>query len=264
MRARSLVLRVAAMLVCLSATPAVADWKLKRDLGPPSYAVIEPEDSNLNIGSVVLACEEAGGARVVQLQIYLSTEGPLLSKRARPLLAERAGQPATFDGEVMIALQPRRGDAAVSIVRRCATMTVDAAGAMTANDVPRPSEHAAINRSRLTRAAVPPSSMPWSQRFTPERHGSNADVVARQRARLAPAAFARNAVPHSPDGRRRVGGAIIVVIPRVSIDLRYLTGTPRSQAAEVQHRSVELKAEVRRDGLLQLPSAEPSFLRTAS
>jgi hypothetical protein len=178
------------MLACLGAIPAVADWKLKRDVEPPSYAVIEPEDSNLNIDSVVLACEEAGDARVVQLQIYLSTEGPLLPKGARPqqlkgdpraeiaidgrvfsvdllfsdtyavladetdqmfprlseplidamatgrtmvlrfdLLAERAGQPATFDGEVMIALQPRRGGATVSTVRRCVTTTVDAASA---------------------------------------------------------------------------------------------------------------------------------------
>jgi hypothetical protein len=43
------------------------------------------------------------------------------------LLAERAGQPATFDGEVMIDLQSHSGGATVSTVRRCATMTVDAA-----------------------------------------------------------------------------------------------------------------------------------------
>jgi hypothetical protein len=188
MRDRALALWLAAMLACLGATPAVADWKLKRDVEPPSYAVIELENSNLNIDSVVLACEEAGHVRVVQLQIYLSTEGPLLPKGARPqqlkgdpraeiaidgrvfsvdllfadtyavladetnqmfpqlserlidamatgrtmvlrfdLLAERAGQPAIFDGEVMISLQPRSGGATVSTVRRCATMTVDAA-----------------------------------------------------------------------------------------------------------------------------------------
>lgn len=51
---------------------------------PPSYAVIEPESSDLNIDSVVLACEEAGDARVLQLQIYLSTEGPLMLKGATP------------------------------------------------------------------------------------------------------------------------------------------------------------------------------------
>jgi hypothetical protein len=76
--------RLSAMLACLGAAPAFADWKLERDVEPPSYAVIEPESSNLNIDSVVLACEEAGDARVLQLQIYLSTEGPLLPKGATP------------------------------------------------------------------------------------------------------------------------------------------------------------------------------------
>ena len=190
MRALPLVVRLAAMLAGLGAIPALADWKLERDVEPPSYAVIEPESSNLNIDSVVLACEEAGDARVLQLQIYLSTEGPLLPKGAAPqqlkgdpraeiaidgrvfpvgllfadtyavladetdqmfprlserlidamatgrimvlrfdLLAERAGQPAAFDGEAVIALQSGEGRAAVSAVRRCATMTVDAASA---------------------------------------------------------------------------------------------------------------------------------------
>ena len=179
------------MLACLGAAPAAfADWKLERDVEPPSYAVIEPESSNLNIDSVVLACEEAGDARVLQLQIYLSTEGPLLPKGATPqqlkddpraeiaidghvfpvgllfadnyavladeteqmfprlserlldamatgrimvlrfdLLAERAGQPAAFDGEAVIALQAGSGGAAVSAVRRCATTTVGVASA---------------------------------------------------------------------------------------------------------------------------------------
>src|SRR4051794_34884473 len=84
MRALSVVVWLAAMLGCLVATPAFAHWKLERDVEPPSYAVIEPETSDLNIDSIVLACEEAGDARVLQLQIYLSTEGPLLLKGATP------------------------------------------------------------------------------------------------------------------------------------------------------------------------------------
>ena len=165
MRALPLVVRLAAMLGCLGAAPAFAGWEVERDVEPPSYAVIEPENSNLNIDSVVLACEEAGNAKVLQLQIYLSTEGPLLPKGATPqqlrgdpraeiaidgrvfpvdllfadtyvvladeidqrfprlserlldemttgrimvlrfdLLAERAGQPAAFGGEAVIAL----------------------------------------------------------------------------------------------------------------------------------------------------------------
>ena len=182
MRALPMAVRLAAMLACLGAVPAFADWKLERDVDPPGYAVIEPESSNLNIDSVVLACEEAGDARVLQLQIYLSTEGPLSPKGAAPqqlkddpraeiaidgrvfpvgllfadnyavladetehmfprlseglldamatgrimvlrfdLLAERAGQPAAFDGEAVIALREGEGGAAVSAVRRCAT-----------------------------------------------------------------------------------------------------------------------------------------------
>ena len=183
MRALRGVVRLASMLACLGAAPAAfADWELEQDVEPPSYAVIEPESTNLNIDSVVLACEEAGDARVLQLQIYLSTEGPLLPKGVAPqrlkddpraeiaidghvfpvellfaddyavladeteqmfpalserlldamatgrimvlrfdLLAERAGQPAAFDGEAVIALQAGAGGAAVSAVRRCAT-----------------------------------------------------------------------------------------------------------------------------------------------
>ena len=190
MRVLPLVVRLAAMLGFLGATPAFAHWKLDRDVEPPSYAVIEPEHSNLNIDSVVLACEDAGDARLLQLQIYLSTEGPLLPKGATPqqlkddpraeiaidgrvfpigllfadtyavladetdqmfprlserlidamttgrimvlrfdLLSERAGQPATFDGEAVIALQSGSGGATVSTVRGCPTMTVGAASA---------------------------------------------------------------------------------------------------------------------------------------
>ena len=182
MRALPMTVRLAAMLACLGAVPAFADWKLERDVDPPGYAVVEPESSNLNIDSVVLACEEAGDSRVLQLQIYLSTEGPLSPIGAVPqpfkddpraeiaidgrvfpvgllfadnyavladetehmfprlseslldamatgrimvlrfdLLAERAGQPAAFDGEAVVALRDGEGGAAVSAVRRCAT-----------------------------------------------------------------------------------------------------------------------------------------------
>ena len=60
MRALPVVVRLAAMLGFLGAIPASAHWKLEQDVEPPSYAVIEPESSELNIDSVVLACEEAG------------------------------------------------------------------------------------------------------------------------------------------------------------------------------------------------------------
>ena len=190
MRALPMVVRLAAMLQFLGAIPASAHWKLEQDVEPPSYAVIEPglrsQHRQRRAG-----CKEAGDARVLQLQIYLSTEGPLLLKGATAqqlkddphaeividgrvfpvgllfadtyavladetnqmfprlserlidamttgrimvlrfdLLAERAGQPASFDGEAVIALHSVSGAAAiVSAVRRCATVTVGAASA---------------------------------------------------------------------------------------------------------------------------------------
>jgi hypothetical protein len=190
MRALVLVARQAAILTCLGATVAFADWRLEWEAEPPSFAAIKPESSNLNIDSVVLTCEKADDAKVLQLQIYLSTEGPLLPQGAAPeqlrgdpsaeitidghvfsadllfadtyvvladetdqmlprlseqlidamatgrtmvlrfdLLAEPAGQLATFDGEAMIALQPRSGGATISDVRRYATMIANAASA---------------------------------------------------------------------------------------------------------------------------------------
>jgi hypothetical protein len=189
MRAFPMAVWLLAMLAGVGAAPALAAWKLERDVEPPSYAVIEPESSNLNIDSVVLTCAAADNATVLQLQIYLSTEGPLSPRGATPqqlkddpraeiaidgrvfpvgiffaddyavladeteqgfpalsegllgamatgsvmvlrfdLLAERAGQPAAFDGEAVIALRADSGGAAVSAVRRCAT-TVSVASA---------------------------------------------------------------------------------------------------------------------------------------
>ena len=35
-----------------------AGWELERDVETPSYAVIEPESTDLNIDSLVLSCEQ--------------------------------------------------------------------------------------------------------------------------------------------------------------------------------------------------------------
>lgn len=190
MRALPLVVRLAAMLGCLSGSPAFANSALERHGEPLDYAVIEFEKSNLNIDSIVLACEQAGDVGGLQLQIYPSTEGPLLPKGATPqqlkgnpraeividgrvfpvallfadiyavlgdetdqrvprlsehliddmatgrimilrfdLLTENAGQPATLDGEAVIALQPINGGTAVAAVRGCAAATADLATA---------------------------------------------------------------------------------------------------------------------------------------
>jgi hypothetical protein len=76
------------MLACLGAassfggTPSgtFEGWEIEQGVEPSSYAVIDPVSSNLNIDSVVLACEEAEDRKVLQLQIHLSTEGPLAPK----------------------------------------------------------------------------------------------------------------------------------------------------------------------------------------
>lgn len=59
-------------------------WKLEQGVDPPSYAVIDPVRTNLNVDSVVLACEEIGDRGGLQLQLYLSTEGPLAPKDIPP------------------------------------------------------------------------------------------------------------------------------------------------------------------------------------
>jgi hypothetical protein len=80
-------LALAFMLACLCATSSLAGtvgkfegWELEQRVDLPSYAVIEPQSTDLNIDSVVLACEQAIDSRILQLQIYPSTEGPLLPK----------------------------------------------------------------------------------------------------------------------------------------------------------------------------------------
>ncbi len=54
-----------------------AGWAVEQGTEDPSYAVVEPVTTNLNIDTVVLACEEAWGHRVLQLQLYLTDDGPL-------------------------------------------------------------------------------------------------------------------------------------------------------------------------------------------
>jgi hypothetical protein len=53
-------------------------WTLEQGIDPPSYALIEPRSRNLNIDVVVLACEQAEDRRVLQLQLYLTNDGPLM------------------------------------------------------------------------------------------------------------------------------------------------------------------------------------------
>lgn len=64
-----------------SGTELVA-WKLEPNSSPAHYAVVEPTQTNLDVASVVLACENANDRNALQLQLYLTSEGPLLPKDA--------------------------------------------------------------------------------------------------------------------------------------------------------------------------------------
>lgn len=57
---------------------AHAGWILEQGVDLPSYALIEPRSRNLNLDVVVLACEQADDRRVLQLQLYLTNDGPLM------------------------------------------------------------------------------------------------------------------------------------------------------------------------------------------
>lgn len=106
----SATLRALAVVACLGATAARAEmpapqslvaWKLEPDAKPSRYAVAEPSRTNLNIANVVLACESVGDRNVLQLQLYLTDDGPLLPVNAAP--PQLKGEPRAeiaIDGRV--------------------------------------------------------------------------------------------------------------------------------------------------------------------
>lgn len=55
-------------------------WAIEQGTDRPSYAAVEPLATNLNVDTVVLACEEAWGKRILQLQLYLTDDGPMRPK----------------------------------------------------------------------------------------------------------------------------------------------------------------------------------------
>jgi hypothetical protein len=72
-------------------------WILERDTAEPSYAAVGPMRSNVNIDTVVLACEQGWDDRLLQLQLYLSDEGVL-----RPLYSH--SQPLNDDPRAEISI----------------------------------------------------------------------------------------------------------------------------------------------------------------
>jgi hypothetical protein len=55
----------------------IGSWITEPGVSPPSYAVTEPIDSDLNVDTVVLLCSETGRGRVLEFDLY-PPEGELL------------------------------------------------------------------------------------------------------------------------------------------------------------------------------------------
>jgi len=68
---------------------APAGWTLEQGVDLPSYALIEPRSRTLNLDVVVLACELADDHRVLQLQLYLTNDGPLMPDGVAAARAKR-------------------------------------------------------------------------------------------------------------------------------------------------------------------------------
>src|SRR5262245_61959815 len=83
---RNIAVTLALLASFLIGRDGVAAWKAEEGVRMPSYAVTEPTRSNLNIDAVVLMCEAASDANVLQLKLYLTDDGPL---RPDGVMAER-------------------------------------------------------------------------------------------------------------------------------------------------------------------------------
>ena len=94
-RVLAAILRAVALTGCLLATVMAAAtaragtsafeavaWKLEPGDQPAHYAVAAPSRTNVNLANIVLACERAGDRHVLQVQLYLTDEGPLLPNGA--------------------------------------------------------------------------------------------------------------------------------------------------------------------------------------
>lgn len=89
MTGRSLAIAAAALVVLASAAGATggghfSGWISEPGVEPPSYAVTEPTENTLNVDTLVLLCTELAGQRSLELDLYLTDEGPLLPRGADP------------------------------------------------------------------------------------------------------------------------------------------------------------------------------------
>jgi hypothetical protein len=103
-RARALTLLAGFLLMVPSVATLAGKldgWQLEPGVTVPSYAVIDPASTDLNVDGVVLVCEQATHRRILQLQMYLSTDGPLSPNGIAPgQLKDDPRAVAVIDGRV--------------------------------------------------------------------------------------------------------------------------------------------------------------------
>ena len=137
----TLVLSITALDAWAVGTGASAGWTIEQGTDDPSYAVVEPATTSVNIDKVIVACEQTWTGRALQLQLYLVEDGLLqpnyphaqplrdnpraviqVDKKIFPvsLLDEPPDQPPAFDGEAVMDLRAPGGHEAIAAVTRCA------------------------------------------------------------------------------------------------------------------------------------------------
>jgi len=90
-----------ASLTLSSARAEPAGWLIEPATSDPRYAVAEPAQTSVSIGAIVLACEQADVVRVLQMQLYLTDDGPLRPKAAPAgLLKDEPRAELLIDGRV--------------------------------------------------------------------------------------------------------------------------------------------------------------------
>jgi hypothetical protein len=95
------------VLACLIINSAAAtspsdnaqSWRIEPGVSPPSYAWTEPTESEVNVDTVVLACNETAYGQTLELDLYLVGSEPLMPKGGdRARLKERPSVEIVIDG----------------------------------------------------------------------------------------------------------------------------------------------------------------------